>query len=162
MIENKYNRNSGEYRNTDWGILVELPTTCATETQQDLIPTVESTQLTDSREGKMDNNDWAKQYIESVDRNISEIRKESNENRREIKEDIRSYVKDTHDYINVLVKKTDDYLEETRVSRQEIKDEIRDIKKDNTDTRKWILGVGISVIVALVALGVTIILSLPK
>lgn len=76
----------------------------------------------------MDNNDWAKQYIESVDRNISEIRKESNENRREIKSDI-------HDYINAVNKKIDDSVEESRNMRLEIKNELNELKSEFQETK---------------------------
>ena len=117
---------------------------------------------TERDEIDMNENDWAKQYIESVDRSISDIRKEGNENRREIKNEIRAYAQDINKKFDITMDELRQTRKEVREDVSDIKQDIRDIKKDNNDTRKWILGVGISVIVAIAAMAITVILSMPR
>lgn len=104
----------------------------------------------------MDNNDWQKQYVSSLDRNISEIRKENAETRKEIKEDMKGYVSEIHSYIDIINTKYDLTMDIVK----DIKSEMKDIGKDNSDTRKWIVGVGITVFFSVAGLILAVILKL--
>ena len=92
----------------------------------------------------MDEKDFQRQYMDSLDRNLSEIRKESSENRREIKNDI-------HHYIDTVAKKFDDSMDIMNRGLDDLSKKINRMETTTDAAKRHIDTVGVGVILGLIA-----------